>query len=68
MANLGRGGRNENRSLGRVILAYRLAVEVSCDWLSTRALLTNQRIREYLDQRHPETVTRFETIIAEARG
>jgi ParB-like chromosome segregation protein Spo0J len=33
-----------------------------------RALLTNQRIREYLDQRHPETVTRFETVIAEAKG
>lgn len=33
-----------------------------------RALLTNRRIREYLDQRHPEIVARFETIIAEAKG
>ena len=33
-----------------------------------RALLTNQRIREHLDQSHPEIVARFETIIAEAKG
>lgn len=33
-----------------------------------RSLLTNARLREYLDQHHPEIVTRFETIIADARG
>jgi len=33
-----------------------------------RALLTNQRTREHLDQHHPEIVARFETIIAEAKG
>ncbi len=33
-----------------------------------RALLTNRQVREYLDQRHPEIVARFETIIAEAKG
>ena len=33
-----------------------------------RALLTNRRIREHLDQSHPEIVARFETIIAEAKG
>jgi len=33
-----------------------------------RSLLTNSRIREYLDQRHTAIVTQFETIIAEARG
>ncbi|MGD2110819.1 MAG: ParB N-terminal domain-containing protein [Phycisphaerae bacterium] len=33
-----------------------------------RALLTNPRVREYLDQRHPAIVTRFEAIIAEAKG
>jgi hypothetical protein len=34
----------------------------------SRALLTNRRIREYLDQRHAKSVARFETIIAEAKG
>ena len=33
-----------------------------------RSLLTNQRLREYMDQHHPEIVGRFETIIADARG
>lgn len=33
-----------------------------------RSLLTNRRLREYLDQRHPGIVARFETIIADARG
>ncbi len=33
-----------------------------------RALLTNQQVRECLDQRHPEIVARFEAIIAEAKG
>jgi hypothetical protein len=33
-----------------------------------RALVTNQRLREYLDQHHPEVVARFEAIIADARG
>ncbi len=33
-----------------------------------RALMTNRLIRQYLDQRHPEIVARFETIIAEAKG
>jgi hypothetical protein len=33
-----------------------------------RSLLTNQRLREYLDQRHPGVVERFETVIADARG
>ena len=33
-----------------------------------RALLTNRRIREHLDQSHSEIVVRFETIIAEAKG
>lgn len=34
----------------------------------TRSLLTNARLRAYLDQRHAEIVTRFEAIIADARG
>jgi ParB-like chromosome segregation protein Spo0J len=33
-----------------------------------RSLLTNTRIREYLDQHHPDVVSRFETVIADARG
>jgi ParB family transcriptional regulator, chromosome partitioning protein len=33
-----------------------------------RSLLTNSRIREYLDQHHPDIVGRFEAIIADARG
>ena len=33
-----------------------------------RSLLTNTRIREYLDQHHPVIVTRFEAIIADAKG
>lgn len=33
-----------------------------------RSLLTNTRLREYLDQNHPAIVARFETIIADARG
>lgn len=33
-----------------------------------RSLLTNQRLREYLDQNHPDIVARFEEIIADARG
>lgn len=33
-----------------------------------RSLLTNNRIREYLDQHHPAIVARFETIIADAKG
>jgi ParB family transcriptional regulator, chromosome partitioning protein len=33
-----------------------------------RSLLTNTRIREYLDRHHPDVVSRFEAVIAEARG
>lgn len=33
-----------------------------------RSLLTNVRLREYLDRHQPEIVTRFEDIIADARG
>ena len=33
-----------------------------------RSLLTSARLREYLDQHHPEIVARFEAIIADARG
>ena len=33
-----------------------------------RSLLTNSRVREYLDQHHPTIVERFEAVIAEARG
>lgn len=33
-----------------------------------RSLLANTRIREYLDQHHPDVVSRFETVIADARG
>ena len=33
-----------------------------------RSLLTHARLREYLDKRHPEIVTRFEAVIADARG
>ncbi len=33
-----------------------------------RSLLTSSRVREYLDQHHPDIVTRFEAIIADARG
>ena len=33
-----------------------------------RSLLTNNRTREYLDQNHPAIVTRFEAIIADAKG
>ncbi len=33
-----------------------------------RELLTNSRIREYLNQHHPAIVHRFQTVIAEARG
>lgn len=33
-----------------------------------RSLVTNQRLREYLDQHHPDIVARFEAIIADARG
>ena len=33
-----------------------------------RSLLTNNRAREYLDQHHPTIVTRFEAIIADAKG
>ena len=33
-----------------------------------RALLTNSRVREYVDQHHPDIVARFEAIIADARG
>jgi ParB family transcriptional regulator, chromosome partitioning protein len=33
-----------------------------------RSLLTNNRIREYLDQHHPAIVARFEAVIADARG
>lgn len=33
-----------------------------------RSLLTNGRIRGYLDQHHPEIVARFESIIEDARG
>jgi len=32
-----------------------------------RSLLTNSRIRQHLDQHHPEIVARFESIIAEAK-
>jgi ParB-like chromosome segregation protein Spo0J len=33
-----------------------------------RTLLTNARLREYLNAHHPEIVARFEAIIADARG
>jgi len=33
-----------------------------------RSLLTNSRVREYLDQHHPAIVERFEAVVAEARG
>lgn len=33
-----------------------------------RSLLTNTRLREYLDKHHSAIVSRFETIIADARG
>ncbi len=33
-----------------------------------RSLLTNTRIREYLDQHHADIVVRFEAVIADARG
>ncbi|MGD0091466.1 MAG: ParB N-terminal domain-containing protein [Planctomycetota bacterium] len=33
-----------------------------------RSLLTNTRVREYLDLHHPDVVTRFEAVIADARG
>lgn len=33
-----------------------------------RSLVTNSRLREYLNQNHPAIVSRFETIIADARG
>ena len=33
-----------------------------------RSLLSNQRLREYLGQHHPNIVARFEGIIADARG
>jgi ParB/RepB/Spo0J family partition protein len=33
-----------------------------------RALLTNTRLRVYLEQHHPAIVSRFEAIIADARG
>lgn len=33
-----------------------------------RSLLTNIRVREHLDQHHPEIVARFEAIIADAKG
>lgn len=33
-----------------------------------RSLLTNTRLREYLDKNHSAVVSRFETIIADARG
>lgn len=33
-----------------------------------RSLLTNQRVREYLRAHHPEIMTRFESVIAEAKG
>jgi hypothetical protein len=33
-----------------------------------RSLLTNHRVRAYLDQHHGATVSRFEAVIADARG
>jgi hypothetical protein len=33
-----------------------------------RALLTNSRIRDYLDQKYPDIVARFESIIADTKG
>jgi ParB family chromosome partitioning protein len=33
-----------------------------------RSLLTNTRLREYLNQHHPDVVSRFEAVIADARG
>jgi hypothetical protein len=33
-----------------------------------RSLVTNPRLRGYLDQHHPDVVARFEAIIADARG
>jgi ParB family chromosome partitioning protein len=50
----------------------RLYKQYTIDLLRTaifaRSLLTNSRVRAYLDQHHPGTVTRFESVIAEARG
>lgn len=33
-----------------------------------RSLITNVRVREYMDEHYPEIVARFEAIIADARG
>jgi ParB/RepB/Spo0J family partition protein len=33
-----------------------------------RALLTNTKVRDYLERKHSDIVSRFETIIADARG
>ncbi len=33
-----------------------------------RSLLTNARVREYLDQSHPSVVSRFEAVIADAKA
>jgi len=33
-----------------------------------RSLLTNNRVRAYLDEHHPEIVARFEGVIADAKG
>jgi ParB-like chromosome segregation protein Spo0J len=33
-----------------------------------RSLLTNNRVRAYLDEHHPAVVTRFEGVIADAKG
>jgi hypothetical protein len=33
-----------------------------------RSLLTNSRVREYLDQHHPMIVARFESVIADTKG
>jgi ParB/RepB/Spo0J family partition protein len=33
-----------------------------------RELLSNTRVRQYLDKRHPAIVLRFQTVIADARG
>jgi hypothetical protein len=33
-----------------------------------RSLVTNTRLRAYMDEHHPDIVTRFEAIIADAKG
>ena len=36
--------------------------------IHARSLITNVRLREYMDEHYPQIVARFEAIIADARG